>query len=90
MFSTLPQGVREEGWQAWESIRMQREDFDAPTNIHDASDSEMSCISDADSCTTRRRKLDSIYLGGRQSTPRPLGRQKPPETHKGGYAQLPS
>ena len=56
MFSTLPQGVREEGWQAWESLRMQRKDFDAPTTSHDASDSEMSCISDADSCTTKKRK----------------------------------
>jgi hypothetical protein len=39
---------------------MQREDFDAPTTSHDASDSEMSCMSDADSCPTKRRKLDSI------------------------------
>ena len=60
MFSTLPQSVRDEGWQAWEAQRMQREDFDAPNTSHDASDSEMSCISDADSCTTKRRKLDSI------------------------------
>ena len=62
MLSTLPQSVCDEGWQAWEAQRMQREDLNAqsPTIIHEASDSEMSCLSVADSSTTRRRKLDSM------------------------------
>ena len=62
MFSTLPQSVCDEGWQAWEAQRMQREDIDAPPPgiSHEASDSEMSCLSIADSSTTRRRKLGSV------------------------------
>ena len=62
MFSTLPRSVRDEGWQAWEAQRMQREDVTAPPPAisHRASDSEMSCLSVADSPTTRRRKLDSM------------------------------
>ena len=65
MFSTLPQSVRDEGWQAWETQRMQREDLDAPPPVtsHDASDSEMSCLSVADSSTTRRYKLDGMVYG---------------------------
>ena len=41
---------------------MQREDVNAPPPAisHEASDSEMSCLSVADSSTTRRRKLDSM------------------------------
>ena len=60
MFSTLPQNVRDEGWEAWEVQRMQREDFDATK--HETSDSEMSCLSVADSPITRRRKLDTNEL----------------------------
>ena len=62
MFSTLPQRVRDEGWQAWEAELMQREDTNAPppATRHEASDSEMSCLSVADSSITRRRKLDSM------------------------------
>ena len=62
MFSTLPQSVRDEGWQAWEAELMQREDANAPrpATRHEDSDSEMSCLSVADSSTTRRRKLDSM------------------------------
>ena len=65
MFSTLPQSVRDEGWQAWESQRMQQEDLNAqpPPTAHEASDSEMSCLSAADSSTTRRRKLDGMVYG---------------------------
>ena len=65
MFSTLPQSVRDEGWQAWETQRMQQEDINAPPTVtsHDASDSEMSCLSAADSSTTRRRKLDRLVYG---------------------------
>ena len=62
MLSTLPQSAREEGWQAWEAQRMQRENFDAPVTKHEASDSEMSCLSAADSPITRRRKLDTNDL----------------------------
>ena len=60
MFSTLPQSVREEGWEAWEAQRMQREDVDVTK--HETSDSEMSCLSIADSPITRRRKLDTNDL----------------------------
>ena len=60
MFSTLPQSVHEEGWQAWEAQHMQWEDFDAPMTKHETSDSEMSCLSVADSPITRRRKLDDL------------------------------
>ena len=65
MFSTLPQSVRDEGWQAWESQRMQQEDLNAPPppTTHEASDSEMSCLSAADSSTARRRKLDGMVYG---------------------------
>ena len=65
MFSTLPQRVRDEGWQAWEAELMQREDTNAPrpATRDEASDSEMSCLSVADSSTTRRRKLDSMVCG---------------------------
>ena len=65
MFSTLPQSVRDEGWQAWEAQRMQHEDLNAPPTATSqyASDSEMSCLSVADSSTTRRRKLDSMVYG---------------------------
>ena len=65
MFSTLPQSVRDEGWQAWETQRMQQEDINAPPTVtsHDTSDSEMSCLSAADSSTTRRRKLDGMVYG---------------------------
>ena len=62
MLSTLPQSVCDEGWQVWEAQRMQREDVNAPPPAisHEASDSEMSCLSVADSSTTRRRKFDSM------------------------------
>ena len=60
MFSTLPQSAREEGWEGWEAQRMQREDFDAIK--HETSDSEMNCLSVADSPITRRRKLDTNEL----------------------------
>ena len=60
MLSSLPQSVREEGWEAWEAQRMQREDFDVTK--HETSDSEMSCLSVADSPITRRRKLDTNDL----------------------------
>jgi len=65
MFSTLPQSVRDEGWQAWENQRMQQEDLNAPPTVtsHDASDDEMSCLSAADSSTTRRLKLDRLVYG---------------------------
>ena len=65
MFSTLPQNMRDEGWQAWENQRMQQEDLNAPSTVtsHDASDSEMSCLSAADSSTTRRHKLDGMVYG---------------------------
>ena len=61
----MPQSVRDEGWQAWEAELMQREDANAPrpATRHEDSDSEMSCLSVADSSTTRRRKLDSMVRG---------------------------
>ena len=68
MFSTLPQIVCDEGWRAWEAERMQCEDLDAPLVLaapresettHDA-DSEMSCLSAADSPSSRRQKLDGL------------------------------
>ena len=63
MFSTLPQGVREEGWQAWETQLTQQENLNAPVTSHDTSDNEMSCLSAADSSTTRRLKLDRLVYG---------------------------
>ena len=68
MFAPLPQSVRDEGWQVWETQRMQREDVDAslppPVRIgDDSSDSELSCLALEDSPITRRRKLDGLVYG---------------------------
>ena len=74
MFSTLPQSVCDEGW---ESQRMKCEDEDVsdlpipavPTSggreggSSENSDSEMSCLSDADSPTTKERKLAGQVYG---------------------------
>ena len=67
MFSMLPLSVRREGWENWENTCMGREDKDAGTPIKystaaelNASDSEMSCLSAADSTTSRRRKLGRL------------------------------
>ena len=63
----MPQSVRDEGWQAWEAQRMQCEDMNAlqppVTPGCDTSDSEMSCLSAADSPRTRGLKLDSLVYG---------------------------
>lgn len=64
MFSTLPQSVRDEGWQAWEIDRMQRQDFNAPQPPAVTSDSETSYVSIADSIPTRRRKLNGPICPG--------------------------
>ncbi len=71
MFSTLPQSVCRESWEAWESKRMEREDRDArelpqeaiTTTDNDTSDSEMSCLAVDDSTRARRRKLDKLVYG---------------------------
>ena len=65
MFSTLPQSVCDEGWQTWETERMQREDRDAPpvmavTFDAETSDTEMSCLSAADSAPMMRKKLNKL------------------------------
>ena len=68
MFSPLPQSVRDQSSQSWEVKRMQHEDVDAPlilahavdTSCGLSSDSEMSCISEADSTTSRRIKLNKL------------------------------
>ncbi len=36
MFSTLPQSVRDEGWEEWETQRMQQQDINAPVTKHDS------------------------------------------------------
>ena len=36
MFSTLPQSVRDEGWEEWETQCMQQQDINAPVTNHDA------------------------------------------------------
>ena len=71
MFSTLPQSVCRESWEAWESKRMEREDHDArelpqkpiTTTEDDTSDSEMSCLAVDDSPRARRLKLDKLVYG---------------------------
>ena len=70
MFSTLPQSVCDEGWESWESQRMKCEDIDvsdlpipAEGGSSENSDSEMSCLSDADSPTTKERKLAGQVYG---------------------------
>ena len=69
MFSPLPQSVRDQSQREWEVKSMQNEDIDAPlilahtvdntvgTSCVISSDSEMSCISEADSTASRRLKL---------------------------------
>ena len=71
MFSTLPQSVCRESWEAWESKRMEREDHDArelpqkpiTTTEDDTSDSEMSCLAVDDSPRARRLKLGTTQRG---------------------------
>ena len=71
MFSTLPQSVCRESWEACESKRMEREDHDArelpqkpiTTTEDDTSDSEMSCLAVDDSPRARRLKLDTAQRG---------------------------
>ena len=64
VFSTLPLSVRSEGWELWESKCMEREDQDAreppQETLCDTPDSAMSCLSAADSTTSRRPKLDTL------------------------------
>ena len=62
MFAPLPQSVVDQSWEAWEGKCMQKEDVDAAVALThaveaDASDSELSCVSEADSSTSRRHKL---------------------------------
>lgn len=67
MFSPLPQSVLDQSLQAWETKGMREEDFDAPLAAAntveaetDESDSELSCVSEADSSTSRRHKLSKL------------------------------
>ena len=60
MFLPLPQSVCDQNWRAWEAKRMQHDDFDAALVLSrtvdtscSMSDSEMSCVSEADSSTSR-------------------------------------
>ena len=70
MFSSLPQSVVDESREAWEAKRMQ-EDADAAFAVtveagKDDSDSETSCLSEADSITSRRRKLTKLACNTEQ------------------------
>ena len=71
MFSSLPQSVVDESREAWEAKRMQEEDVDAAFAVtveagKDDSDSETSCLSEADSITSRRRKLTKLACNAEQ------------------------
>ena len=71
MFSSLPQSVVDESREAWEAKRMQEEDVDAAFAVtveagKDDSDSETSCLSEADSITSRRRKLTKLACNTEQ------------------------
>ncbi len=59
MFSTLPQSVCRESWEAWESKRMEREDHDARDLPH----RPISCLAVDDSPRARRLKLDTAQRG---------------------------
>jgi hypothetical protein len=70
MFSSLPQSVVDESREAWGAKRMQ-EDADAAFAVtleagKDDSDSETSCLSEADSITSRRRKLTKLACNTEQ------------------------
>ena len=63
MFSALPASVREESRRKCEQHRMQAEDVTAPLQpMHNSydSDSDLSCLSLADSTITRTRKLKQL------------------------------
>ena len=63
MFSPLPESVVDQSWEAWEGTLMQKDDVDAALTHEveaDAYDSELSCVSEADSSTSRRRKLSKL------------------------------
>jgi hypothetical protein len=71
MFSSLPQSVVDESREAWEAKRMQEEDADATFAVtleagKDNSDSEASCLSEADSITSRRHKLSKLACNTKQ------------------------
>ncbi len=71
MFSSLPQSVVDESREAWEAKRMQEEDVDAAFAVaveagKDDSESETSCLSGADSITSRRRKLTKLACNTEQ------------------------
>jgi hypothetical protein len=71
MFWSLPQSVVDESREAWEAKRMQEEDVDAAFAVtveagKDDSDSETSCLSEADSITSRRRKLTKLACNTEQ------------------------
>ena len=58
MFSPLPQSVRDQSQRVWEVKRMQNQDVDVSCAL--SSDSEMDCISEADSTTSRKIKLNKL------------------------------
>ena len=71
MFSSLPQSVVDKSREAWEAKRMQEEDVDAALAVSveagkDESDSETSCLSEADSVTSRRHKLSKLACNTKQ------------------------
>ena len=70
MFSSLPQSVVDESREAWEAKRMPEEDADAAVATveagKDESDSETSFLSEADSVTSRRRKLSKLACNTKQ------------------------
>ena len=59
MISTLPRSVSEQSRQAWEANHLQKEDLDA-SSTQDASESDLSYISEADSSTSRKHKLKKL------------------------------
>jgi hypothetical protein len=59
MISTLPRSVSEQSRQAWEANHLAKEDLDA-ASTQDASDSELSYVSEADSSTSRKHKLKKL------------------------------
>ena len=59
MISTLLRSVSELSRQTWESKHLQKEDLDA-SSTQDASESDLSYISEADSSTSRKHKLKTL------------------------------
>lgn len=69
MCSTLPPSVSDQSWEAWEAGHLQKEVVDAALAItntvdvwQDATDTGLSCVSEADRCTSRLHKNEQAAL----------------------------